>query len=61
MRVKKTLQKYVIVDNETVVTHYIKEGWKIISVTGQPVSIASGYSTAKGNFAIVLEKYTNEK
>lgn len=50
-------QKFLIVDSEIQVNNWLDNGWKIVSVTPQHVSVAGDYSReVKGKFAVVIEK-----
>ena len=45
-------QKFLIVDNSSVVNEYLDKGWIVISVTPQRVAATAN----RGYFAIVIEK-----
>ena len=48
-------QKLIITDTSSDVNRWLEDGWKIMSVTAQHISTGGG-SHLRGNFAIVLEK-----
>ena len=50
-------QKVIISDVEYNVQDLLNEGWKVVSVTAQHVSIGGGnYTTNNGKFCFILER-----
>lgn len=50
-------QKVIISDVEYNVQRLLDEGWKVVSVTAQHVSIGGGnYTTNNGKFCFILER-----
>ena len=50
-------QKVIISDVEYNVQDLLNEGWRVVSVTAQHVSIGGGnYTTNNGKFCFILER-----
>jgi hypothetical protein len=50
-------QKVKITDTEYEIQNLINEGWRVVSVTAQHVSIGGGnYTTNNGKFCFILER-----
>lgn len=49
-------QKVLITDSESRIERMLSDGYTIVSVTAQHISIGTGSYAAKGEFLIVFEK-----
>jgi hypothetical protein len=54
-------QKFLIVDDPNLVNAYLEQGWEVVSVTAQHVSVSMtgtsyNYRTETGKFAVVIQK-----
>lgn len=51
-------QKFLMVDDTREINGYLEEGWEIISVTAQHVSVSTTYNSMEraGKFAVVIQR-----